>query len=617
MIPFSFGPTGRRRSKRPRGCGKRRSGQLSRPLQVELLEERQLLTGTWTALNGPAPDRIATMMLLSDGTVMAHASMEGHMTNNWYQLTPDASGDYTNGTWSQLASERDTRVYYPSEVLPDGRVWVAGGEYGNGQSTAEIYDPLADNWTVTRSRPLGDIGDTPSEILPDGRILLSYRFDGRNNIYDPATDTWTTAATKIRNARGDEESWVLLPDQSILTIEVFTGLHAQKYLPAEDRWVEAGSPPVNLIAGSEIGAGLLLPDGRAFFIGATNKTALYTPPADPHDPGTWAVGPQFPNNLGVWDGPAAMMPNGKVLIAAGPQNYGTPTTLFEFDPAANSLTQIDSPNFPGPAYEGRMLMLPSGQVLWSYSNSQLYVYTPDGSPDPSWQPTIAGVTDNGDGTFLLTGTQLNGISEGAAYGDDAEMSSNYPLVRLTDADGLVYYARTFNWSNTGVATGSLSVSTYFTLPTGINPGDYSLQVVANGIASDPVDFLVNQPGGGAPTPNHGRIIPTAATSTPSAGPTAVVKTENLTEAATASALAAVVGAGVRERGISETVVSGSQGAEVGPAAVVTRVDQFISRGANDCGTPAEGWKTPAASAASVQSVDVALDAIFSADFLGI
>ncbi|HEV3203635.1 MAG TPA: kelch repeat-containing protein [Gemmataceae bacterium] len=471
-----------------------------RPLMLELLEARTLLAGSWTPLVNPAPGVIATTLLLSDGTVMAHASVEENPSRDWYQLTPDASGSYVNGSWSQLASMQNTRVYYPSQVLPDGRVLIMGGEYGNGANTAEVFDPLANSWTSTPNGPLGDIGDTPSEILPDGRVLLSYRFDGRNNIYDPVSNTWTAAATKLRNTRSDEESWVLLPDQTILTVEVFNVPHAQKYIPSENRWVDAGNLPFSLIAGSEIGPGLLLPDGRAFFIGANGRTALYTPPADPHDPGTWAGGPTIPQGLGDWDGPAAMMPNGKVLLAASPSNYGRPTTIFEFDPVTNAISQVDSPGFSGPSYEGRMLMLPSGEVLWSYSNTQLYVYTPDGDPDPSWKPTIADVTDNGDGTFLLTGTQLNGISEGAAYGDDAEMSSNYPIVRLVDGDGNVFYARTSYWSNTGVATGDALVSTTFTFPGGISPGDYSLFVVANGIASDPVDFTV---GGNGPAPGHG------------------------------------------------------------------------------------------------------------------
>jgi len=151
---------------------------------------------------------------------------------------------------------------------------------------------------------------------------------------------------------------------------------------------------------------------------------------------------------------------------------------------------VPSPSFEGPPYVSRMLTLPNGQILWSDATTQLYVYTPDGSPDAAWKPAITDITANADGAYLLTGTQLNGISEGAAYGDDAEMSSNYPIVQLTDAHGRVYDARTFNWSNTGVATGATPVTTEFTLPAGTPTGNYSLTVVANGIASDPVSFTV-------------------------------------------------------------------------------------------------------------------------------
>ena len=70
------------------------------------------------------------------------------------------------------------------------------------------------------------------------------------------------------------------------------------------------------------------------------------------------------------------------------------------------------------------------------------------------------------------------------------MDSNYPLVRLTDGSGNVTYARTYNWSSTGVQTGGALVSTEFSAAN-IFPGNYSLQVVANGIASDPAFF--NEP----------------------------------------------------------------------------------------------------------------------------
>src|SRR5262249_41774851 len=147
-------------------------------------------------------------------------------------------------------------------------------------------------------------------------------------------------------------------------------------------------------------------------------------------------------------------------------------------------------------FKTRMLVLPSGQVLFSNSSDQLYVYSPDGSPSASWRPSITSVVGNGNG-YTLTGTQLNGLSEGASYGDDAEMSSNYPIVRLTDAAGHVTYARTFNWSSTGVATGSTSQTVQFTLPPGTPLSTYQLTVVANGIASPGVSFsLANGSGAG-------------------------------------------------------------------------------------------------------------------------
>src|SRR5262249_24637762 len=121
--------------------------------------------------------------------------------------------------------------------------------------------------------------------------------------------------------------------------------------------------------------------------------------------------------------------------------------------------------------------------------------TPSGAPQDSWRPVITGVSNNGDGTFTLFGTQLNGISEGASYGDDFESSTNYPIVQFTDAGGNVYYGRTFNWSSTGVATGSSVVSTQFTLPPGHAVSDFvSITVIANGIPSESIPFAPRTPG---------------------------------------------------------------------------------------------------------------------------
>ena len=94
-------------------------------------------------------------------------------------------------------------------------------------------------------------------------------------------------------------------------------------------------------------------------------------------------------------------------------------------------------------------------------------------------------------SYVVKGTQFNGLSQGAAYGDDAQMATNYGLVRITNAATKhVFYARTHDPSTTGVATGTTPMFTHFDVPEGIETGASSLVVVANGIPSVPVSITV-------------------------------------------------------------------------------------------------------------------------------
>jgi hypothetical protein len=447
------------------------------------------------------------MLLLSDGTVMASKNDGMSIGNGWYRLTPDIHGSYVQGTWTTLAAAHDTRLYYPTQVLRDGRVFVAGGEYGSGGPKAEVYDPLTNAWTQTNP-PAGlwnqsndNFYDCNSEILPDGRVLLMPVFPeapGVGLIYDPTANTWTNAAPLFRGHDQDEATWVKLADNSVLTIDPF-GTFSERYIPATHLWIDDGIVPLPLYdpIGFELGASLLLPNGKAFFLGSTGHTALYTPTGTTA-PGTWSAGPDIPGAHGTPDAPAAMMVNGKILCAVSPipfsgNAFPSPTSFYEYDWVSNTFASVGGPTGPtenGPTYGEVMLDLPDGSVLFSHFSSQLYVYRPTGAALAAGKPTIANISMTGLGTYHLEGTGLNGISEGASYGDDNQMNSNYPLVRLTNGAGNVYYARTYNWSSTGVQTGAALIATEFSIAASVPAGPYSLEVVANGIASDATPFVI-------------------------------------------------------------------------------------------------------------------------------
>jgi autotransporter-associated beta strand protein len=530
-LPFLSWLGGSARTKRRSKSGTRGRCPV---LTLERLETREL-PATWAALNNlvPGSSGAQSMMLLSDGTVMIHGGAD-NTSSSWYRLTPDSSGSYINGTFSTLASSNLKRLFFTSDMLPNGKVLVIGGEYSNDPNgsftnTGEIFDPLGNpannngTWTSITNFPQTKFGDDPSEVLANGTVLAGYYGNSATYIWTPtasttAPGTWAATGSKIHSDRSDEESWVKLPDGSILSYDVFNSPASgagtsQRYLQSSATWVDGGSVPVPLTGsafGRELGPALLLPpmngatQGNVFQIGANGNTVIYTPPpAGSSATGSWATGPVIPMNgshaQGADDAPAAELPNGQVIFLADTNSpdFTAPSQIFTYDPVANTITQQTTSNTTFPSdgsltnslngngsFIYYMLDLPNGDVLLSSSVSrQLWEFTPTAfTPNPAWAPTISSIAFNSGLTYTLTGTQINGMSEGANYGDDAEMASNYPIVRLT-AGSNVYYARTFNWSSTGVQTGSTPVTTQFTLPANLPFTTYSVSVVANGIAS--------------------------------------------------------------------------------------------------------------------------------------
>lgn len=516
-----------------------------------------------------------------------------YINGTWNQMA--SPPDCANGFPGASADTVYSPLYYASAVLPDGRFVMIGGEYnynydyvennGSGEVWTDqgaIYDPVANSWTCIAA-PSGwtEIGDAESVVLPDGTFMVAHPQDDQVATLDvstnpptfnsPFTPTGKTAdftsgitCFGVVGPCNDEEGWNLLPNGTVLTLVIWNSKDTTKtpaltYSSSSQAWSSAGTAPDPLVLISkggtyyfEIGPAVLRPDGTVFASGATGFNDIYSS-------GSWTSGPSFPTIIDTYsegsctisgvteqlvaaDTPAALLPDGNVLIAPGPIDsqaaceWVPPTEFFEFDGA--NLTQVAEPTYAPDvgSYFGRLLVLPTGQVMYTNEYNYVEIYTPTGTPNPLWAPAIAtspAQVSPGGKNYQVTGTQLNGLSQAVSYGDDYQGATNYPLVRITNkATGDVFYSRTHDHSTMAVATGSTPVSTKFDVPVGIELGASTLVVVANGIASGSSDVNVAV-SSATPTPTATRTATPTATATKTATPTATA-TKTATATATAT-----------------------------------------------------------------------------------
>ncbi len=456
-------------------------------------------------LKNQPPQGANVTFQMTDGTVLA----QSYNDNTWYKLTPDNTGSYVNGTWTQVASLQPgySPLYFAGAVLADGRLVISGG-LNTGRCADDfqpaqgaVYDPLTNIWTVLKP-PKGWkwIGDSPSSVLPDGRFMVGDKFFNKVAALDPKTMKWTELTSKGKNEKWfAEEGFVLMPTGDILTWDVKGNPASEMYDVASGKWENLGNTP-EVLAGpclecqcievppknwcyyspGETGPGILRPDGTVFAMGATPEgqntahTAIYTPGKG------WSAGPDWPDDDQASDSPAALLPDGNVLALGSNTD-----NLYEFDGKNFTRENVGEVN----ATYSSLMVLPTGEVLIAgYA-----VYQPTGTYKPAWQPTISDAPSSvtRGSTYKITGTQFNGLSQAAGFGDEVETWTNYPLVRITNnSTNHVFYARTHDHSTMGVATGKKKVFTNFDVPTGMETGASTLEVVANGIPSAPVAVTV-------------------------------------------------------------------------------------------------------------------------------
>ncbi|MEP6884657.1 MAG: hypothetical protein ABJC66_07910 [Gammaproteobacteria bacterium] len=357
-------------------------------------------------------------------------------------------------------------------------------------------------------------------VLANGRYMQADCCTSQAALLDPVTLTWTPTGTNKFDSN-NEEGWTLLSNGKVLTVDAYvpipptvydaTGMNSELYNPWTGGWTNAGSTDVQLWDSTaacggftnattfEVGPAVLRANGDVFYMGSNTcpngkgNTAIY----NSHS-GQWQAGPKFPavdglTDINIADGPASWETNNKVLMMASPGYGNPPSVFFEWD--GRHLNQVPGPpNAPmDGSFYGNMLLLPTGQILLTDFSGDIELYNSTITrQDRRLQETIAPVVFHAPhmlarrGSYQVYGIGFNGVTQGAAYGDDAQAATNYPLVRITNLKtSHVFYSRTHDHSSMAVASDDV-VSTHFDVPAVQETGPSLLQVVANGIASRPV-----------------------------------------------------------------------------------------------------------------------------------
>jgi len=142
----------------------------------------------------------------------------------------------------------------------------------------------------------------------------------RDALLDPVSFLWSSTGAGSNLDPTARESFTLMPNGKVLDVLIAsTGFPppggSEVYNPATGTWAPAGSTSAVLPnACSETGPVLALPiSGKMLALGGTGASSYYKPSS-----GAWTAGPSLPAGLGMTRGPAAVLPNGKVLLMASP-----------------------------------------------------------------------------------------------------------------------------------------------------------------------------------------------------------------------------------------------------------------------------------------------------------
>jgi uncharacterized protein (TIGR03437 family) len=398
-----------------------------------------------------------------------------------------------NGAWSPTGSMPYAGDGQAAVLLPSGKVLMVGGTCG---CSAELYDPSTG--AFAQVGPPNEILSPTATLLQDGRVLLTgfQSAPSTAEIYDPVADQYS-APIPMLQPHFEGATATLLNDGRVLVVGGSNGVNgvlatpsgAELFNPATETFTAAGAMSQN----RAYHTAALLSNGRVLVAdgAATGESGhpignVYNS-AEIFDPTTGSFTPTGSTYAARANGYAVALPSGQVLVAGGDN---PPQTAELYDPASGKFALTGAP-VGGARYFADATLLSSGEVLISggfllvgqteqtTASSELYI------PTSASFATAASmnVSRSGHSSTLLPDGQVL-VAGGDSNNVNVASSEVYtPVIQglVTSQSGLTFRAAqgsatTFTQS---VAVLSASATIPWTVSTHTYEGGNWLSVSAN------------------------------------------------------------------------------------------------------------------------------------------
>jgi N-acetylneuraminic acid mutarotase len=295
--------------------------------------------GTVTRIGSMATRRAAhTATLLPDGRVFVAGGLAGESSAASTEIF-----DPETRTFASAGNMSVARTGHTATLLANGKVLIAGGYNGSYLASAELYDPVAKSFAPVRTMNAARSGHVAT-LLPNGKVLLAggvgtgWTFLSTAEVYDPATNTFTPTGDML--AARESHTTTLLNNGKVLiagghrgrrpSVTIYSS--TEIYNPATGRF-SAGSDMTRIRHKHEA---VLLADGRVLIAGGSDErdgNGAYAN-AEIYDPASNSFRATGNMNLSRYklQGTGVLLSDGKVLVAGGANRAEV------FDPATSAFT---------------------------------------------------------------------------------------------------------------------------------------------------------------------------------------------------------------------------------------------------------------------------------------